>query len=104
MQRMGLSREDNDGTAGGGEDTSSSNGGETPLRVETRSVFNIKLGIFGMVKMVKKATVVPGCNISRVRNLLAKFREFCVYEVIKSHSRKPKIGNMSPKFSKLAKG
>ena len=47
MQRMGLSREDNDGTAGGGgggsgEDTSSSNGGvgETPLsRVETRSGF-----------------------------------------------------------------
>ena len=41
MQRMGLSREDNDGTAGGGggsgEDTSSSNGGgETPLRVGTR--------------------------------------------------------------------
>ena len=43
---MGLSREDNDGTAGGGggsgEDTSSSNGGggETPLsRVETRSGF-----------------------------------------------------------------
>ena len=56
MQRMGLSREDNDGTAGGGEDTSSSNGGDTPLRVETRSVFNIKLGIFGMVKMVKKAS------------------------------------------------
>ena len=34
MERMGLSREDNDGTAGGaGEDTSSSNGGETPHRV-----------------------------------------------------------------------
>ena len=39
MQRMGLSREDNDGTAGG-EDTSSSNGGgETPLRVGTRQDF-----------------------------------------------------------------
>ena len=35
MQRMGLSREDNDGTAGGngGGDTSSSNGGESSPRV-----------------------------------------------------------------------
>ena len=48
MQRMGLSREDNDGTAGGGEDTSSSNGGgETPLRVGTRQDFE-RSGLFGV--------------------------------------------------------
>ena len=39
----------------------------------------------------------------RVRNLLAKFCEILVYKVIASHSRKPKIRNMNPKFSKLAK-
>ena len=39
----------------------------------------------------------------RVHNLLAKFREFCVYKVIASHPCKPKMRNMSPKFSKLAK-
>ena len=44
------------------------------------------------------------CLGSRVRNLLAKFREFYVYKVIVSHLSKPKIHNMSPKFSKLAKG
>ena len=43
-------------------------------------------------------------KISRVRNLLAKFCEFCVYKVIVSHPSKPKIRNMSPKFSKLVKG
>ena len=40
----------------------------------------------------------------RVRNLLAKFCEILVYKVIAPHSRKPKIRNMNPKFSKLAKG
>ena len=40
----------------------------------------------------------------RVRNLLAKFCEFSVYKVIASHPHKPKIRNISPKFSKLAKG
>ena len=40
----------------------------------------------------------------RVRNLLAKLWEFCVYKVISSHSRNPKNRNISPKFSKLAKG
>ena len=39
----------------------------------------------------------------RVRNLLAKFCEFCVYKVIASHPSKPKIRNMSPNFPKLAK-
>ena len=43
-------------------------------------------------------------KISRARNLLAKFREFCVHKVIASHSRKPKIRDMSPKFSKLDEG
>ena len=42
--------------------------------------------------------------INRVRNLLAKFLEFFVYKVIASHPCKPKMRNMSPKFSKIAKG
>ena len=40
----------------------------------------------------------------RVRNFFAKFLEFCVYKVIASHPSKPKIRNMSPKFSELMKG
>ena len=59
----------------------------------------------GLVKLFVEEDIfdVILCH-ARVRNLLAKFCEFCVYQVIASHPRKPKIRNISPKFSKLAKG